>query len=213
VIAQEVVPRSPRAILDELAARHRKAQGRGGGVGPEIALYLVSGPIIVGRVLAVADDRGVALAVLHISGHVHAPRVVTVRVEHVIAVAHDLLPPAEVTTPAPGRLEVARALAAFAPAIASRLGIGLELRLADDLDDAARHAVSAATPTLGALLTTLAADEQGRAALLMLTTVRVGAAATGAVRRDGAVLVIEVPRGLDDAWSEAEARAAVERAL
>jgi hypothetical protein len=185
VIAQEVVPRSPRAILDELAARHRKAQGRGGGVGPEIALYLVSGPIIVGRVLAVADDRGVALAVLHISGHVHAPRVVTVRVEHVIAVAHDLLPPAEVTTPAPGRLEVARALAAFAPAIASRLGIGLELRLADE----------------------------GRAALLMLTTVRVGAAATGAVRRDGAVLVIEVPRGLDDAWSEAEARAAVERAL
>lgn len=211
--ALEVVPRSPRAILDELAARHRKALARGGAPGPEVAVYLASGPIVVGRVLAVGDDRGAALAVLHISGDLAAPRVVTVRVEQVIAIAHDLLPPAAITAPAPGRLEVARALAAFAPAIASRLGIGLELRLADDLDDAARHAVAAATPGLGALLTALAADDHGRAALLMLTTVRVGAAVTGAVRRDGAVLVIDVPRSLDDAWTEAEARAAIERAL
>src|SRR5688572_5342074 len=82
-------PRSPRSILDELAARSRRAFAHG-RQRPDIAIYLSSGPVIAGRLVSVGDDRGVPVAILHVGGNAVTPRVASVRVDQVIAVIHDL---------------------------------------------------------------------------------------------------------------------------
>lgn len=205
-------PRSPRALLDELAARARRAAARG-RERPDVALHLTSGAVIAGRLVAVGDDRGTAVVMLHVGGPPTAPRVAAIRVDQVIAVIHDLVREVVDHGPAPGRLEVLRAWAAQAAPLAAALGIAIELVLADDLDDAGRRAAATTAPILGQLLRELAGDDLGREALLMCTAIRLGASRGGSVRKDGSELVVEVPDDPDRAWSAADLRAEVEKAL
>ncbi len=204
--------RSPRSILDELAARARRAAA-GGRDRPDVAIYLASGPVLAGRLVTVGDDRGTPVALLHVSGPAAAPRVASVRIDQIIAVIHDLGRDVVEVGPAPGRLEVVRAWASHAAPLAAALGIAIELAVADGLDDAGRRATLAAAPLLGALLRQLATDDLGRHALLMFTTLRLGASRDGGVRKVGTILAIDVPEDPDRAWTAADLRTAVEKAL
>jgi hypothetical protein len=206
------VARSPRSILDEMTARAKRAAIHD-RPRPEVALYLASGPVIAGTLITTSDDRGMAVVLLQIGTDRSAQRVVSVRIDAVVAVAYDLLPPVIDAGPAPGRLEVARAIAGHAPALAAALGVAIDLTAIDDPDDRHRRAVVAAAPALGAVLTRLAHDDLGREALLMLTSIQCGAGATGDVRKDGVALLITVPSDPDRAWGERELQAAIEAAL
>lgn len=209
----DVTARSPRAVLADLALRATKAVARGRDR-PEVALYLASGPIVTGRLVSVANDRDQPVALLHVSGPEGAPRVAAVRVDQVIAVCYDVVREAADAGPAPGRLEVQRAWLAQAAPIAQALAMPLELTLADLLDEPGRRAAATAAPMLGALLAQLATDALGREALLQLTTVRLGAARDGGrVRKDGTLLIVEVPSDPDHAWDAGQLRAEVEKAL
>jgi len=207
-----VTARNPRGLLDELAAKARRAAGRG-RERPDIALHLASGAVIAGRLVAVGDDRGTVMAVLHVGGSPAAARVASVRVDQIVAVIHDL--GAEVVDhgPAPGRLEVQRAWGAQAGPLANALGVALELTLRDELDDNGRRGALAMAPMVGGLLRELATDELGRMAMLMLTGVRLGAATSGRVGKEGSMLTVDVPDDPDRAWSVDELRREVEKAL
>lgn len=208
----DATARSPRAVLAELAARATRAAARG-QLRPEVALYLASGPVIAGRLVSVGNDRDQPVALLHVTGAEGAPRVAAVRVDQIVAVVYDLAREVIDAGPAPGRLEVQRAWLAQAAPIASALGLSLELTLADLLDEAGRRAAFAAAPVLGGLLVQLAGDALGREALLMLTTVRLGASKEPRVRKDGTLLMVDVPSDPDHPWDEAHLRREVEKAL
>lgn len=201
-----LIPRSPLAVLEDLAHRAARAVAAGRGR-PEVALYLASGPVVTGRLVAVGDERGASLVVLHVGGDVHAPRLVTVRGDQIVGVSHELAAPIVDTGPAPGRLELARAAASAA------VDAGVAIAVTDGLPDAGRRAVGLVLPRLGPLLAALRIDALGREALAAITTVKVGAAATGEVRRDGADLVIVVPDDPDAPWDDHALTTALERAL
>ena len=205
--------RSPRRLLDELAARAQKAAAAGKDR-PLVTVHLATGRDLVGRIVAVGDDGGIAVLALFVGGTLATPQVAHVRVDQVVAVTHDPVAPRPASEdPPPGRLEIARALGERAAGLASRLARPVELVAADGLGDDERRAVMAAIPIAAAVLGRLADDAMGREALAAVTTVRLGAATHGSVRRDGATLTIEVPRAPDDAWDEAAMRAAVEKVL
>lgn len=204
--------RSPRAALEELSMRARRAAERG-RERPEVTIHLASGAVISGRLVKVDDDRGAAVALVHVGGVPAAPRVASLRVDQVVAVIHDLAPELDDLGPAPGRLEVMRAWGTHAAPLAAALGRGLELVVDDRLDESGRRAAFAHAPALGALLRDLAGDPLGRDALLAFETIRLGATPGGEIRKDARVLVIDVPDDPDRAWSPAALRHEVEQAL
>src|SRR5439155_27245700 len=78
-VVDQLAPRSPRRLLDDLAgvARQLVAAGR---ARPEIELALASGHTLRGRLIAVADEGDGAIALLFAGGSPSAPTVTFARV-------------------------------------------------------------------------------------------------------------------------------------
>src|SRR5688572_4980814 len=111
-------PRAPRRILEELVARGQKAATTGKDR-PLVTLLLTTGRDVTGRAVAIADDGGIAMIALHVGGPVSAPAVTHVRIDHIVAVTHDVATakPPMADEPAPGRLELTRAMVQPASAL------------------------------------------------------------------------------------------------
>jgi hypothetical protein len=210
----KLVPRAPRRLLEELVERGQRAAATGKDR-PLVTVLLAAGRDIVGRVVALRDDGGIAVCALHIGGSPAAPQVAHIRVDQIAAITYDMVGdrPPLADEPAPGRLELARALSERTASIAARLGATLSIAVHEPLGEDDRRAVMAAIPTLEQVIGKLADDAIGKDALRTLTAVRLGASVRGGVRKDGTTLTIEVPRGAEDTWDEASMRAAVEKAL
>lgn len=205
-------PRSPRHVLEDLAARGERAVA-GGKERPNVTLELASGRQLQGRVVAVGDDGGLAMVLLHTGGTERAPQVMQVRADHIVAVSYEVMREVAPDRSAPGRLELSRMLTAGADDLAAALGKRLEVATAEPLDEAQRHAVAALAPALRQALVRLAADEMGREALNGIAAVRVGAAhQRGAVKASGE-LHVDAPLSPGDEWTAAELQAALEKAL
>ncbi len=207
-----ISPRSPRHVLEELASRGTRAVAAG-KERPLVTLELASGRQIEGRCVAVGDDGGMAVALLHVGGSERAPQVAHVRTDHVVAVRYELVkdpPPAQA---APGRLELTRAVSGAAEEVAHKLGAKLELALADPLDEAQRQAVATLLPSLRQALGQLAADPMGKEALGALTAVRLGASTARGVVKASGELHVDAPLPPAEEWTTAELVKAIERAL
>lgn len=208
----QVAPRSPRHVLEDLAARGERAVA-GGKERPQVSLELASGRQLQGRVVAVGDDGGLPMVLLHTGGSERAPQVMHVRADHVVAVSYDVVKEAPPDRAAPGRLEIARLLTAAAEELAGPLGRKLEVAAADPLDEAQRHAVAALVPTLRQALVRLAGDEMGREALSALGALRIGAASQRGAVKASNELHVDAPLPPGDEWTTAELQAALEKAL
>jgi hypothetical protein len=176
-------------------------------------LELASGRQLQGRCVAVGDDGGLAMVLLHLGGTERAPQVMQVRADHVVAVTYDVVKEAPPDQRAPGRLEVARLLTAASEETQAPLGKPLEVVAAEPLDEAQRHAVAALAPVLRQVLARLCADELGREALGQLARVRVGAAHQRGAVKASDELHLDAPLPPGDEWTVAELAAAVEKAL
>lgn len=205
-------PRAPRRVLEELAARGQRASAAG-QERPLVALELASGRTMSGRCVAVGDDGGLAMVLLHTGGSERAPTVVQLRLDQVVAVGYEQGGVERVPREAPSRLELARALAAGEAELARALGARLALGVAELFDDGERLAAAALAPVLRQALLRLAADEMGQAALRGLSGVQLGAAARRAVTRSGDELRVEAAVGPDQDWACAELVAAIEKVL
>jgi hypothetical protein len=210
----KLAPRAPRRILEEIVARGQKAAVTGKDR-PVVTLLLTTGRDVTGRAVAIADDGGLAMIALHVGGPISAPQVAHVRVDQIVAVTHDLATPRPpmADEAAPGRLELARALAPHAAQVSAKIDKKLELSPNEPLDDDDRRAVMAAIPLFAQVLGKLAEDAIGKDALRLLSEIRLGASARGDARTAGGVLTVEVPRSSDDAWDERAFKAAIEKAL
>jgi hypothetical protein len=211
----KLAPRAPRRILEELVARGQKAAVTGKDR-PVVTLLLTTGRDVTGRAVAIADDGGLAVIALHVGGPISAPQVTHVRVDQIVAVTHDVTTPRPpmADEPAPGRLELTRALAPHAAHLSSRIDHKLALVPNEPMDDDDRRAVMATISLFAQVLGKLADDPMGTEALRHLSEIRLGAAAKGDVRTaGGGVLVVEVPRSSDDAWDERALKNAIEKAL
>jgi hypothetical protein len=206
------VPRAPRRLLEELVERGQRAAVTGKDR-PLVTIQLSTGRDLVGRVVALRDDGGIAVCALHVGGTAAEPQVAHVRVDQIAVITYDLDRPAHADEPAPGRLELSRALSERTASIAARLGTALAITVHEPLGEDDRRAVLAAIPTLERVIGKLADDDLGKEALGALSSVRLGASVRGGARKDGTTLTIEVPRGADDAWDENAMRVAVEKAL
>ena len=108
------------------------------------------------------------IALLHTGGQPRTPAVAFVRVDTVLAVtvidASVLVKAPTADTPAPSKLELARALGARADSLTTALGRALPMTAAPDLDDDGRRAVAQVLPSLTDTLRDLARrDGQGGA--------------------------------------------------
>jgi hypothetical protein len=209
----KLAPRSPRRLLDELAAKGQKAAA-GGKDRPLVTIHLSTGHDVSGRVVALGDDGGLAVVALHVGGTIALPQVAHVRLDHVVAVTHDLANErsAIADQPVPGRLELMRALHERGGAINAKIGKTLELALHDPLSDDDRRSIGIQLSTLIVVLSKLADDDMGRDALKALDMSRVGCTPSGNASKNAGVLLIEVPRA-EDAWDERTAKATIEKAL
>lgn len=183
---------------------------------PVVTLQLATGRDVTGRTVAIADDGGLAIIALHVGGPVSAPTVAHVRIDHVVAVTHDIATdkPPMADEAAPGKLQLARELAQkVAPAVANKVDKPIAIVPNEPLGDDERRAVMAGIPLLATVLGKIAEDAIGKDALRRLTEIRIGAATRGDVRLSAEVLSIEIPRAADDAWDERTLRAAIEKVL
>lgn len=208
-------PRSPRHVLEDLAVRGQRAAAAG-QERPVAVLELASGRQVQGRCLAVSDDAGLAMVLLHTGGNERTPQVMQVRVDHIVAVGYDLAGQPAADREPPGRLEISRALSAAGEDLARALGGKLELVLADLSDDAERLAAMALVPVLRQALLKLAADALGQEALRGLSAVRVGVSTRRGVVKAGGALHIDAaaasPTAEDD-WTVGDLVTEIERAL
>ena len=217
VIAQLIAtPRSPRRLLEDLAALARVLAGHD-RPRPEVELYLAGGQVVRGRLAGVVDDGGATIAMVITGGQPRTPALAYVRVDHVVAViAADasLLVRAPVSDqPAPRKLELARALGARAESLTTALGRALPMTTVAELDDDGRRAVAALLPALVDTLRAIARDGMGKQALDALAGVELGAAAQPAVQRADGKLVVLAPKLAMDAWAPARLRAELEKLL
>lgn len=205
-----LVPQSPRRALEELVSRGQRAAAAG-HERPGVSLELMSGRSLAGRCVAVSDDGGLTMVLLHTGGSERAPQVMQVRLDQVVAVGYEPVAPAlQSTGAAPGRLELARGLASVGEELARAAGARLELVLREPADDAGRRAVAALVPVLRQALLRLAGDAMGKDALRALASVQVGAGPRHAVVASGGALHVE---GGDEEWTVGELVAAIEKAL
>lgn len=205
-----LVPQSPRRALEELAARGKRAAAAGHDR-PVVSLELMSGRSLAGRCVAIAEDGGLSMVLLHMGGSERAPQVMQVRLDQVVAVGYEPVAQAQQPTgAAPGRLELSRGLAGVAEEVARVLGARLELVLAEPADEPGRHAVAALVPVLRQALVRLAADAMGKEALRALASVQVGAGPRRAVMASRGSLRVE---GAEEEWTVSELVAAIEKAL
>lgn len=208
-----LAPQSPRRVLEELVARGRRAAAAG-HERPAVSLELLSGRSLAGRCVAVADDGGLSMVLLHTGGSERAPQVVQVRLDQVAAVGYEpVSQPQQPTGAAPGRLELARGLAGVAEEVTRVLGARFELVLAEPAEDAGRQAVAALVPVLRQALVRLAADAMGKDALRTLAAVQVGAGPRRAVTASGGSLRVEGAEEVGQEWTVSELVAAIEKAL
>lgn len=207
-----LAPRAPRRVLEELVARGERAAA-GGKERPLVMLELASGRQLQGRCVAVADDGGLAMALLHTGGSERAPQVMHVRTDHVVAVSYDAAkePPPEQT--APGRLEIVRLLAAAGEEASAALGRKLAVAPAEPLDEAQRHAVAQLAPVLRQALARLCADDLGKEALTEIAAIRVGATAAGGAVKASGELHVDATLAPADERTTAELTALLEKAL
>jgi hypothetical protein len=212
------VPRSPRHVLEELVARGDRAAAAGQ---PRlvVTLELASGRSLQGRCVALGDDGGLPMVLLHTGGSERAPEVMHVRVDHVVAVGYEAAPEPVADRTAPGRLEISRALSSVADEVSAKLGGKLELTLGELADDPRRHAVMALVPVLRQVLVRLAGDAMGAEALRALAAVRIGAATTASVvlanreLPNSRELQIDTALFPTEEWTAPDLQAAIEKAL
>ncbi len=205
--------RSPRHALEELILRGDRAFAAG-KERPLVHLELASGRQLDGRAVAIADDGGVAVVLLHTGGPERSPQVLHLRIDVIVAVGYEVGKdrPADAAGP-PGRLELARLISAAAEDVGHKLGDKLELLLDDPLDDEQRRAVAALLPTLRPALAQLAGDAMGKEALLGLSALRLGASASRNVLKVSGELHIDAPLPPADDWTTTELVSAIEREL
>jgi hypothetical protein len=218
-ITSELVARSPRQLLEDLA-RIARVLASNGRARPEVELYLVSGQLVKGRIALVGDgdDRAGAIVVLIVGGTPRAPAVAYVRVDQIAAVtigdAGLLLRAPMSDTPAPSRLELQRQVAARGEPLAAKLGRALPVQLASDLDDEGRRAVASMLPVLFDVLGGIAGDELGRLALSAIAAVELGAAPIAEFWREAPDrLVLRASRVPTEALTVAALRQAIEKLL
>ena len=120
-LLKTIAPRSPRRVLEELVARGDRAAA-GGKDRPMVMLELASGRQLQGRCVAVADDGGLPIALLHTGGSERAPQVMHVRTDHVVAVTYDAAKEPPPDHSAPGRLELVRLCAAAGEEVLGSVG-------------------------------------------------------------------------------------------
>jgi hypothetical protein len=183
---------------------------------PQVTLQLATGRDVSGRAVAIADDGGLAMIALHVGGPVSAPTVAHVRIDHVVAVTHDLATdkPPMADEAAPGKLQLTRELAQkVAPVVANKVDKPVAVVANEPLGDDERRAVMAGIPLLATVLGKIADDAIGKDALRRVGEIRVGAATRGDVRLQAEILAIDLPRAADDAWDERTLRAAIEKVL
>jgi hypothetical protein len=207
-----VVPRSPRHVIEDLAARGDRAVAAG-QERPVVTLELASGRQLQGRCVTIADDSGLPMLLLHVGGSERVPEVMHVRVDHVVAVGYQVFRDAAADLVAPGRLEISRALVSAGDDISSKLGAKVEFGLGELLGEPQRHAVMALIPQLREALLRLAADAMGSEALRALSSVRVGAALPAGVVLVSRELQINAPLPPAAEWTVAELYIAIEKAL
>jgi hypothetical protein len=207
-----VRPRSPRRLLEELAgaAERLAATGR---PRPRVTLHLTTGRDMVGRLVAVGEDGGSAVAAVHVGGDADVSHV---RVDLVAAVTvHEPVVPARTATEAPGRLELARQVKARAQALAAALGAELPIALDEGVaGDADLRAVAALLAILDDALAAVLADPLGKDAVRThVDSLRLSAGEESSARLVGRVLTIRAARDELAQWTPAELRAAIEKAL
>jgi DNA-binding transcriptional ArsR family regulator len=211
-----IAPRSPRHVLEELAARGARAVA-GGQERPLVTLELANGRQLRGSCVAIADDGGLPMVLLHTGGIERAPEVLHVRIDHVVAVGYQAWREAAPAGPAPGRLEINRALAGVADELAAKLGQRVELTAGELAEDAQRLAAMALVPVLRQALSQLAGDAMGADALRSLSAIRVGAAREGAALRThvGAAheLHVDAPLPPAEEWTAPALVAAIEKVM
>jgi hypothetical protein len=207
-----ISPRSPRHALEDLIVRGDRAAAAG-KERPLVSLELASGRQLEGRAVAIADDGGLAVVLLHTGGSERAPQVLHLRIDVIVAVGYLAGQDKPVEQAAPGRLELARSLSSSAEALTDKLGSKLALVLADPLDDDQRRAVAAMLPALRPALTQLAADAMGKEALTALAAIRIGAAASRGVVKTSGELHIDAPLPPADEWLTGELVTEIEKAL
>lgn len=200
----------PRRLLEDLA-RLGSALAQADRARPEVECFLHGGHIVRGRIIAVVDDRGGALALIAVGGSARAPSVSYVRLDHVSALTiidASLLVAAPVSeAPVPSKLELARAIAAL------DLPAPLTARAAADLDADARRAIAQLLPALAAALAAIAGDDLGRQALAGIAELELAASPHGEVARSGGTLIIHAPTLLASAFTAASLREALELRL
>lgn len=208
-----IPPRSPRRALEELIGRGDRAQAQG-KERPVVSIELASGRQFEGRPVALADDGGLSMLLLHTGGSERAPQVLHLRTDVIVAVGYEAgnARPVDAAGP-PGRLELSRLVSAAAEDVAHKLGKKLDLLLVEPLDDDQRRAVAALLPTLRPVLAQLATDSMGKEALLGLVAVRLGASASRHVLKVSGELHLDAPLPPADDWTTAELVAAIESAL
>lgn len=205
-----LVPQSPRRALEELVARGQRAAAAG-HERPSVALELMSGRSLAGRCVAIAEDGGLTMVLLHTGGSERAPQVMQVRLDQVVAVGYEpVAQPQQPTGAAPGRLELARALAGAGEEVSRVLGTRLELVLVEPAEEAGRRAVAALVPVLRQALVRLAGDAMGQEALREVAAVQVSAGARRAVVGSAGSLRVDAA---DEEWTASELVAAIEKAL
>ena len=207
-----VRPRSPRRLLEELAgaAERLAATGR---PRPRVTLHLTTGRDMAGRLVAVGEDGGAAVAALHIGGDAD---VAHVRDDLVAAVTvHEPVVPARSAADAPGRLELARQIVVRAQAAAAALGAELPIALDGAVaGDADLGAVGALLAILGDALAQVLADPLGvEAVKRQVDSLRLSAGDESSALLVGRVLAIRAARDELARWTPAELRAAIEKAL
>jgi hypothetical protein len=205
-----VAPRSPRRLLEELAA----ASGRlaaGGKPRPRVTLHMVSGRDLTGRLVGTGEDGGSAVALVHVGGDAD---VAHVRIDQVAAVTvHEPAAPAR-PVEAPGRLDLARRAAAREKALAAALGQALPIALDGAVaGDADLHAVAALLAVLGDALAGVLGDPLGVEAIRQLGAIQIGASDEPTAVRVGAELQLRGARDEARQWTASELRAAIERAV
>ncbi len=184
---------------------------------PEVELFLASGQVVRGRIVAVAEDRQGPVAIVHVGGNMRQPAVTFVRIEQVAALTvadASLLVKAPVAdAPVPSRLELQRQLAARADGLQTKLGRKLEIKLASDLDDDGRRAVGALLPVLLEVLTAIVGDELGKEALAKVEVIELAAAPSGEVVKESRGFLIRAPKLLTEQLTHATLRGAIEKHL
>ena len=210
-------PRSPRRLLEDLAqlSRTLAAAGR---PRPELDLYLMSGPVIHGRLVEIAEDRGAVIATMLVAGANRTLSVSFVRVDQIAAVTVVdvalLARPLVAEVPAPGRLELQRMLAARVEAITVAVGRPLPIELPADLDDDGRRAIAMVLPILAEVLIAIGGDAMGKDALSALEAIELHPAASGEVARpDPRRLVVSAPKLLTELFTATSLRTELEKVL